>query len=98
VETGVASMGGDIKVSSNYLIISLSLKFSSSMSIMKTSSASPVTLWIKDNFDGHISLRSMVDRDIFLFFKVLSKINFLEDLSNNAFFTKKVSSSKKIPS
>jgi hypothetical protein len=92
-------MGGGINVSSNSLILSLNLKFLSSMSIVETSSESSVTLWIEYNFDGNIYLISMVDRDFpFLFFKFLSKINFLGYLSNNAFCTEKVSSSKNISS
>jgi hypothetical protein len=99
METGVANIGGGIKVASNSFNLSLSLKFSSSISIMETSNASSVTLWIQDNSDGCISLRSIMEQYFpFLFFEVLSKINFLEDLSNNALCTKKFSSYEKTSS
>jgi hypothetical protein len=65
---------------------------------MDTSSASPINLWIEYNLDGLMSLRSIMERYFpFLFFEVVSKINFLEDLSRSALCTKKVSSYEKTP-
>jgi hypothetical protein len=59
---GVANIGGCIKFYSNSFTLSLSLQFSSFISIMETSNASPVTLWIEDNLDGRMSLRSIVEK------------------------------------
>jgi hypothetical protein len=88
-----------MRVSSNYLILSFNLAFSSSMCAIETSSASLVNLLKDDNLEGNISRVSMVDRNFpLLLFVVLSKSNFLDSLSKHAFCTTKVSSSENVSS
>jgi hypothetical protein len=96
METGVANIGGGIKVTSNSFAPYLRVRFSSSISIMEKSNASHVTLWIEDILDGCMYLRSIVEQEFpLLLFEFLSKINFLEYLSNNELCTEKVSSFEK---
>jgi hypothetical protein len=99
METRVANIGGGMRVSSNSLTLSLSLRFSSSILTIKTSNASPLILCIDDSFDGNMFLVSMMDCDFpFLFFEILSKVNFFEVLSNKKKFTEKIYSPKKTSS
>jgi len=84
--TRVANIGEGMRVASNSLTLSLSLSFSSFILTIETPNAYHVILWIEDSFDGNMFLVSMVDHDFpFLSFEVLSKVNFLEDLSNKTF-------------
>ena len=84
------NIGGGINVVSNYLILSFKHAFSISISSTDTSSASPVALLMREILEGGTLPRPKYELDfplILLFFeRSLSKINFLEILSNKSFF------------
>jgi hypothetical protein len=90
VAIGITNIGGGINVVSNYLILSFKHAFSISISSTDTSSASPVALLMREILEGGTLPRPKYELDfplILLFFeRSLSKINFLEILSNKSFF------------
>ena len=99
METRVNRLGGGMRVFSNSLTLSFSWTFSFSVLAIENSNASPVTLWIGDNFDGNMFRVLMLDRDFPLLpLEVLSKTIFFESLSKEEFCTMKVSSSQNISS